>query len=296
MINHHLLDLDLLKKVEAILEQPCHQEFAAIKREWELLGGDEMHQRSYDMMCYGFSELVQGDYSLSKKTVILLTVWGLVSDEMGYQYDSFEWFTHLGVVVTTYKSAASFAQKAIIKIIGSACLALHQDIDMYGGMSQSAGFGKYQNPEFLAELIFEYHDQGVMRKLTPAQVINRAIETAYPETKPFKFDFNSIDGMFFYCIILIQFIKYESEGDLNHTPQKELNFKIWKSLNDINWAEEFELLNPTSDPLFLKSFHQFITSEIPQTLAPDQSEWLFDNFWLRFLEESGLLKSLSARL
>ena len=42
MISHELLDLELLKKVENILEQPCHEEFSAIKGEWELIGGDEM--------------------------------------------------------------------------------------------------------------------------------------------------------------------------------------------------------------------------------------------------------------
>ena len=291
MISHELLDLPLLEKVENILEHPCHEEFSAIKGEWELIGGDEMLQRAYDLISFGYPTLSSKDPK-SKKIMVLLTMCGLVSESMGYQYNSFEWFTHLGNALRFAGDNFDFDPSRDIKIIGNACLALHHDIDMHEGMSESAAYGKYQNPEYLAELIFEHHSRGQFKTSSPAEFINRAVELAYPETNPFRFNFNSIDGMYFYCVILIQYIDYEAESFLKDIPEEELGFEVCKILKDINWAEELGLLNPSSDPLFLDSFHQFIISDIPKNLSYDTSEWLFDKFWKRFLEQSSLMTQL----
>lgn len=288
MISHKLLDLELLQKVESILEQPCHEEFSAIKREWELIGSDEMLQRAYDLISLGYPELSSKDPN-SKKIMVLLTMCGLVSELMGYQYNSFEWFTHLGNALRFARDNFDFNPSRDIKIIGNACLALYHDIDMHEGMSESAAYGKYQNPEYLAEFIFENLSLGQFKTPSPADFINKAVELAYPETIPFRFDFNSIDGMYFYCVILIQYIDYDADTFLEDLPEEELGFKICKALRDISWVEELGLLNPTSNPLFLKSFHQFIISDILKNLSCDKSEWLFDKFWKRFLEKSGLM-------
>ena len=291
MINHELLDLELLERVENILEEPCHEEFSAIKREWELIGGDKMLQRTYDLISFGYPELSSKDPK-SKKIMVLLTMCGLGCELMGYQYNSFELFTHLGNALRYAEGDIDLNPSRDIKIIGNACLALYCDIDVHEEMSESAAYGKYQNPEYLAEFIFERHSCGQIKTPSPADFINRAVELAYPETKPFRFDFNSIDGMYFYCVILIQYIDYEMETHLEDAPEEELGFKVCKILENINWAEELGLLNPTSDPHFSEFFHKFIISDIPKNKSYGTSEWLFDKFWKRFLEQSGLIKQL----
>ena len=294
MIEHKILDRKLLEKVENILEYYCHEEFSAIKREWELIGGDEMLQRAYDLISFGYPELSSKDPK-SKKTIVLLTMCGLASELMDDHYGSFEFFTLLGVALRYAEDNIDFNPSRDIKIIGNACLALHHDIDIHKGMSESAAFGKYQNPEYLAEFIFEHHSRGQFKTPSPADFINSAVDFACSKTNPFRFDFNSIDGMYFYCVILIQYIDYQNETFLEDMdiPEEELGFKVCKILDDINWAEELGLLNPTSDPRFLSSFHQFIISDIPKNFSDDRSEWLFDKFWKRFLEQSGLMTELN---
>ena len=149
-------------------------------------------------------------------------------------------------------------------------------------MSESAAFGKYQNPEYLAEFIFRHHRRGqFFCTPSPADFVNKAIELAHPELNLFRFDFNSIDGMYFYCVILIQYIDYQTEIFLEDANNEELEFKVCKVLKDINWAEELDLLNPTCDPHFLDTFYQFIISDMPKNLS-NESEWIFDKFWKRF--------------
>jgi len=290
MWSHEDFDLQLMKSVEAVIDEPCHEQFAQLRTELAFLGVEEFYDRY--VWLYGFWEVP------SKPTVIkkdLVAICALAGIECRWDNDSYscELFNYAlsGFAECIYPSGQtkSWGLKSNIdlRLVANACVSLAYTIsgNDYIGFGNPLVVDTYELLQRLAsniQFVRKHHQYN----LAPLQFIDLCYRAAGSDGP--RIDFTCSDAKWFYARLLLGYTNYVYLGSEY--------LKVDADASEIDWDSELLLLEAQSrnlgDHNFLADFSDYINNKALVAENSGDEEELILEHWDTLLEESGLSAAL----